>query len=166
MLSLDDSRAAAERLVDRAMKAGADAADVLYAGGRSTSVQVRLGELEHVERSEDEEIGLRVFIGSKSATVASSDLSNDALEELVTRALAMAGEAPEDPFAGLGPSELLARPPFPALESVDPIDLDPAELRERALEAEAAALAVAGVKNSSGASGNGKRRAAAKSRAR
>jgi PmbA protein len=150
MLSLDESRAAAERLVERALRAGADAADVLYAGSRSTSVQVRLRELEHVSQSEGEEIGLRVFIGARSASVASSDLSGEALGELVTRVIAMAGEAPEDPFAGLAPTELLASAPFPSLDSADRGEIALEEFKRRALAAESAALGVKGVTNSSG----------------
>ncbi|HUG45442.1 MAG TPA: metallopeptidase TldD-related protein [Sphingomicrobium sp.] len=152
MLSTDDSRAAAERLVERAIRAGADCADSLYAGTRSTSVEVRFGKLEHADRSESQEIGLRLFLGSRSASVSSSDLSDEALGELVERALAMAGEAPEDPFAGLAPSKLLASTPFPDLDSVDRQEPDPAWLRHQALEAEAAALAVDKVTNSSGGS--------------
>ncbi len=95
MLSEGKSVAAAQRLVERAVAAGADAADALYSGGRSTGVQVRLGKLDHVSRSESEEIGLRVFLGARSASVASSDMSNAALGELVGRALAMATEAPK-----------------------------------------------------------------------
>jgi PmbA protein len=151
MLSKDDSRAVAERLVERALAAGADAADAMHAGSRSTDVQVRLGELDHVHRSEGEDIGLRVFVGAGSASVASSDLSQDALDELVSRALAMAAEAPDDPFAGLAPAGLLASAPFPQLDSVDPVEPDPVELRERALATEKAAVAVEGVTNSSGA---------------
>ena len=52
MLSKDDAREVAERLVERAIRAGADAADAIYIGSRSTDVQVRLGELDHVNRSE------------------------------------------------------------------------------------------------------------------
>ena len=152
MLSANESRAAAERLVERATSAGASAADALYVGSRSTNVQVRLGELESVSRSESEEIGLRVFLGSQSATVASSDLSDEALGELVQRALAMAAEAPEDRFAGLAPDALLAGPPFPQLDSVDPFELDPEALRLRALDAESAARAVPRVTNSNGSS--------------
>ena len=151
MLSTDESKAAAERLVDRAIRAGADAADALYAGQHSTSVDVRLNKLEDVSRSESEEMGLRVFVGSRSASVASSDLSAEALSELVERAVAMAAEAPEDPFAGLAPEQRLARE-LPALEATDDADPDPAELKQRALAAEAAALAVEGVTNSSGGS--------------
>jgi len=157
MLSPEDAQAAAERLVERAMKAGADSADAIYAGQRSTSVQVRLGELEHVGRSEGEEIGLRIFVGARSASVASSDLSDEALNELVGRALAMAAEAPDDPFTGLAPEDLLSRAPFAALDLVDPAEPRPGELRTRALEAEAAALAVPGVANSSGGSASASR---------
>lgn len=142
----------AERLVERAVRAGADAADTLYAGNGSTSVEVRLGALEDVTRSESEDIGLRVFIGRRSATVSSSDLSQEALDALVERALAMAAQAPEDPYAGLAPRELLHSGAAADLDLVGSGEPDPADLKQRALEAEAAALAVAGVTNSSGAS--------------
>ncbi len=151
MLFPDDARRTAESLVERGIAAGATAADALYAGGRSSSVQVRLGELEDVSASEGEEIGLRLFAGQRSATAASSDLSDEALRTLVERCLAMAEEAPEDPFAGLAPAELLQRGELPDLDSTDIADPGPAELRARALEAEKAAFAVAGVTNSSGA---------------
>ena len=66
-------------LIELARRSGADAADAVYVGERSQGVTVRLGALEDVHRSEGEEIGLRVFRGKKSASVASSDLSKDAL---------------------------------------------------------------------------------------
>jgi PmbA protein len=151
MHSPQDARNIAESLVERGITAGASAADALYVEDRSSGVQVRLGELESVSRSEGEEIGLRLFVGQRSATVASSDLSNEALNVLVERCLAMAKEAPEDPYAGLAPQELLQRGEPPALDSGDGVDPDPQDLRARALEAEQAALAVAGVTNSGGA---------------
>jgi PmbA protein len=150
MLSPDQARQVAESLIDRGIAAGATAADALYAGNRSSGVQVRLGELEDVSRSEGEEIGLRLFVGQRSATAASSDLSDEALATLVERCLAMAEQAPEDPYAGLAPGELLQRGELPPLDSLDPAEPDPAQLRARALETEKAALAVAGVTNSSG----------------
>ena len=139
-------------LIAQAKRKGADAADAVYVGERSTSVSVRLGALEDVSRAEGEEIGLRLFRGSRSAGVASSDLSKDALEALVDRAMAMAGEAPEDRYAGLAPEELLFRGAAPDLDLDDGGDPDPAELRERARIAEEAARAVAGVTNSNGGS--------------
>jgi len=152
MLSPEDARNAAERLAEGAIRTGADAADALCASNRSSSVEVRLGQLEDVTRSESEEIGLRVFIGKRSATVSSSDLSKEALDGLVERALAMATEAPEDPYAGLAPSGLLHRGLIADLDLLGRAEPDPSELKQRALAAESAALAVAGVSNSSGAS--------------
>ena len=146
----DQARKIAELLVEHGMAAGATAADALYVGERSSAVQVRLGETESVSRSEGEEVGLRLFAGQRSATVASSDLSDEALGNLVERCLAMAREAPEDPYAGLAPSELLLRGDPPRLDVDDGHEPEPAELRARALEAESAALAIAGVANSSG----------------
>lgn len=150
MQSPEQARTIAESLVERGIAAGATAADALYVGDRSSGLQVRLGELEDVSRSESEQVGLRLFDGQRSATVASSDLSKEALGTLVERCLAMAREAPEDPYAGLAPEELLERGEPPLLESFDPFEPEPAELRARALEAETAALAVPGVTNSSG----------------
>lgn len=152
MLNVDEARHITEGLVERAVKAGAGAADALYAGDSSSSVQVRLGELEQVYRSEGEEVGLRFFLGSRSATVASSDFSDEALGLLVERAKAMAAEAPEDPYAGLASAELLQLGEFPFLDSEDSREPDPTELRVRALATENAARAVPGVTNSSGGS--------------
>jgi PmbA protein len=152
MLSPDAARDKAADLVELARRKGADAADAVYAGDRSQSVSVRLGQLEDVHRSEGEEIGLRVFIGRRNATVASSDLSIHALETMVERALAMAVNAPEDEYAGLAPDELLFRGVPTDLDIDDGGDPDPARLKERALAAEDAARAVSGVTNSGGAS--------------
>lgn len=152
MQSPEQARHIAQSLVERAVAAGATAADALYAGQQSSSVEVRLGELENVGRSEGEEIGLRLFVGQRSASVASSDLSGEALALLVERGLAMATEAPEDPFAGLAPAGLLERGALPELDALDAVEPSPSELRASALEAETAALAIEGVSNSSGAS--------------
>ena len=146
----DQARKLVEQVVDMAIGAGAEAADAVYAGGRSTSVQVRLGALEDVQRSESEAIGLRLFAGARSASVSTSDFSPEVFTELVARAVEMARQAPEDPFAGLAPPELLAKAPFGDIDGWDPAEPDPAALERIALEAEAAALAVPGVANSGG----------------
>src|SRR3954469_18219411 len=124
MLSPDKAESIVESLVERGIRAGATAADALYAGNGSSSVQGRLGDLEDVSRSEGEEIGLRLLAGQRSATVASSDLSDEALAVLVERCLAMAKEAPEDPFAGLAPSEMLQQGDLPPLDAIDPVEPD------------------------------------------
>jgi PmbA protein len=141
----------ATQLVDQAKKAGATAADAVYHCDASTEVQVRLGALEDVVRSEGEEIGLRVFLGQRSATISSSSMNPDVLKSLVERALDMAREAPEDQYAGLAPAEMLLKGAAPDVDSDDGADPDPQSLREVALACEDAARAVKGVTNSEGA---------------
>ncbi len=150
MLSTNAARERASALVERALRAGADAADAVYSGEVSEGVQVRLGQLEEVERSEDEHIGLRVFTGKSSASIGSSDLGDAALEELAARAVAMARLAPDDQYAGLAPQDMLASGPMADLDQVDASETSPQELRAIAQAAEDAARAVAGVTNSEG----------------
>jgi PmbA protein len=151
MLSLNDAKDRAQSLVDAARKAGADAADVIYGCDASSQVSVRLGALEDVESSESEHIGLRVFVGRRSATISSSDLAPRTLATLVERAIAMAKEAPEDAYAGLAPEELLMRKKKPQLDIEDREEPGAEALRDRALECEEAARATMGVSNSEGA---------------
>ncbi|MBD3761492.1 TldD/PmbA family protein [Rhizorhabdus sp.] len=157
MLSLSEAESRTADLVAAARKAGADAADALYVCNNSTQISIRLGALEDVERSEGEEIGLRLFVGSRSASVSSSDLSADALALLVERAVAMAREAPEDPYAGLAPEDRLLRGDAVDVQGDDGADPSPATLRARGEAAEDAARAVPGVTNSEGAGASASR---------
>ena len=150
MLSPEAAQDRAAALIDIARRAGADAADAVVSGQSSEGVQVRLGQLEDVERSESEHLDLRVFVGRRSASIGSSDFSDAALAELATRAVAMARLAPEDPYAGLAPAELLTKGPFAPLDLSDDAELGPAALRELAAACEDAARAVSGVTNSEG----------------
>ncbi|MEM9012686.1 MAG: metallopeptidase TldD-related protein [Pseudomonadota bacterium] len=136
-----------DRLIAAARRAGADAADALAVAEESRSVTVRDKALESADRSEGLEIGLRVLIGQRQAAVAASDIKDATIEELALRAVAMAREAPEDPWCGLADPSLLATDmDVAALELDDPGEaLTPAVLQERAHEAEDAARAVAGI---------------------
>ncbi len=150
MLTPDQARDRAADIVALAARAGADAADAVFAADASIDLSVRLGALEDVGRSESEELGLRVFVGWRSASVSTSDLSDDAVSVLVERAVAMAREAPEDKWSGLAPQDRLMNGAPPLLDLDDGGTLTPAELRELALEAEDTARAVPGVTNSEG----------------
>jgi PmbA protein len=152
MLSLADAQSRLSDLMSAARRVGANAADAMYHGDRSTDVHVRLGALENVDQSEGEEIGLRVFVGRRSATVSASDLAPVSLRALVERAVAMAQEAPEDVYAGLAPDDKLLRGAAPDLDLDDGQEPSPEALKARALAAEDAARAVSGVTNSEGAS--------------
>jgi PmbA protein len=137
-------------LVAAALKAGADAAEAVSAERASLSVGVRNGTLEDVEREESRDLGLRVFVGRRQATVSASDLSDATRARLVERAVAMARLAPEDPYADLAREDRLARGPFVDLDLYDPSQRSAAELEAAAAETEGVALAVPGVARSEG----------------
>jgi PmbA protein len=143
--------AIAEKLVRAAQAAGADAADAVAVRSVSQSVEVREGALEESERSESDDLGLRVFVGRRQATVSTNDLANANPQGLAERAVAMARVAPEDQYAGLAEAGRLATT-FPDLDLVDPQAPSVETLERAAREAEQAALAVPGVSKSGGAS--------------
>ena len=134
-------------LVEAAKKSGADAADAVAVRGRSTGVSVRLGKVESTEASESDDISLRVFVGKRVASVSATASSDPA--ELAGRAVAMARVSPEDPFQGLADASRLVTKPRD-LDLFDGTVVSAEKLREDALAAEEAALAVAGVTNSGG----------------
>jgi PmbA protein len=154
MTSLLDQTALADladRLVTAARRAGADQADAIAVRSVSLSVDVRDGAVEESQRSEGDDLGLRVLVGRKQAVVSTNDLDGKQFEALAERAVAMARAAPDDRFAGLADASLLAQS-IPQLDLLDPEMPSVALLEQRAQEAEAAGLGVPGVTKSSGAS--------------
>lgn len=138
-------------LVQAARAAGADAADAVLVAGTGLGVERRLGRTENLERSEGRDLGLRVFLGRRSAIVSSTAVDPAGFRALAEQAVAMARVVPEDPYAGLADEAAL-----PAglcdLDMDDPSEPDTATLIARATRAEEAALAVPGITNSEGAS--------------
>ncbi|WP_121632632.1 TldD/PmbA family protein [Tropicibacter alexandrii] len=136
-----------QQLLDAAKRAGADSADAIALSGTALSIDVRAGQLEQAERAEGSDIGLRVFVGRRSAIVSASDTRPETMTAMADRAVAMAREAPEDPYAGLAdPSQLATDWDVAALELHDPSDEPaPSALQDDARRAEAAALAVEGI---------------------
>ena len=133
-----------EDLIRAARNAGADAAEAVFAESRSLSVGVRKGEIETVERDENSDLGLRVFVGRKTAVVSVSEFSPATLSRLVERAVAMARLAPDDPYAALADPALLYRGDGEetALQIFDDTHLSAETLKTRALEIEASGLAL------------------------
>ncbi|MEO9970511.1 MAG: TldD/PmbA family protein [Hyphomonadaceae bacterium] len=136
-------------VLDACARAGASDADARLGVSEGVNVSVLDGKLETIERDESAGLALRCFFGKRQANVSGSALSKEALDVLVERCAAMAAAAPEDPYCGLTPVEELA-------QGIEPMHMpgdadETTELLEReALEAEAAALAVAGVKQVAG----------------
>ena len=136
-----------EQMLDAAKRAGADAADAMAVQGTSVSIEVRGGALEQAERSEGVDLGLRVFVGKRSANVSVSDTKDSTIAEMAERAVAMAREAPEDIYSGLADvTDLSSVRDASDLELSDPSpEPAPSELQEDARRAEASALDVKGV---------------------
>jgi len=150
-----------DNLIRQALKAGASAADALAVQATSLSIEVLKGTLEHAERSEGTEIGLRVIIDGRQACVSASDHRPETIQTLAERAVAMAREAPQDPTIGLADAQDLAVDlDMSRLDLSDPAaEPAPSELEDHARRAEAAALAVEGISQVSTASASyGQRR--------
>ncbi|WP_151720248.1 TldD/PmbA family protein [Gemmobacter serpentinus] len=148
-----------EAMLDAARKAGAESADALVVQGTSLSIDIRAGALEQAERAEGIELGLRVLIGGRQACVSVSDTSARTLSDMAERAVAMAREAPEDPYAGLADPAQIARDwDISAYDLVDQGPEPSAEALERAARAvEAAALAHKGITQVQASAGYGRR---------
>ena len=101
----------ASDLVSRALSAGATAADAMVHEGDQFSTSVRLGKIESLKEAASKVLGLRAFLGARSATAYSSDFSASSLARLVERTIAMARVTSEDPASGLPEADLLGRYP-------------------------------------------------------
>lgn len=140
-----DGRARLDAVIKTCLAKGATAVDAALGLSRGISVEVRGGKLESVERSESQGLALRCFDGQRQAHVSGSDLSDAGLEALADRCVMMARAVPEDPFCGLADASELATSAVDLdIEGDDEPALE--HLEADALAAEAAALAVAGVK--------------------
>ena len=136
-----------QQLLDAARRAGADQADAVAVEAAAVSVDVRAGKLEHAERAEGVEIGLRVLVAGRQACVSASDHAGRTIADMAARAVAMAREAPVDDTLGLAdPAQLTDRTDSSALDLYDGSpEPRPEALQDAALRAEAAALTVEGI---------------------
>ena len=136
-------------LIEQCRKAGADAADARIGEADGVGVAVRDGKLESIEREESVSVALRCFYGKRQAHVSSADLSPDGLKMLAERCVAMAKAVPEDKYCGLPEASMLATGDLDMDLSGEP-EMQAETLEARALAAEAAALAIPGIKTVAG----------------
>src|SRR5579875_1704709 len=129
-------------VVAQAMRAGASDAEAVAREGDEFSVNVRMGQVETLKESGSRALGLRVFLGKRSASTSTSDLTPEGIRRLVEGALALARVTEEDPFAGLADAEEFgAAPGNLHLYFDDVYSLPGPERIEWARRAEAAAMA-------------------------
>jgi PmbA protein len=137
-----DLESLAADVVKLAVKAGASDAEAVVREGDEFSVNVRMGEVETLKESGSRGLGLRVFLGKRSASASTSDLTADGIRQLVDGAMALANVTEEDPFTGLPDSaEFGSLSGDLHLYYEDVYSLEGPERIEWARRAEAAALA-------------------------
>ena len=88
-------------IIDAALKAGADQADLLLQIGRESEIVVRMGKIETIKEAVSQGYGLRVFKNRKLGFCHSSDFSLDAAKTAVKQAVSLAGEVSSDEHNGL-----------------------------------------------------------------
>ena len=109
-----------DTLLTDARAAGAEAADAVLYHAVSHGVSWRMGNLEDVERSESADLGLRIMVGKRQASVSTTDQSRASLKELVTRCAAMAKGSAGRPLLRPGASRNgSATAPFKKLDLGD-----------------------------------------------
>ena len=136
-----DLEAMAADLIAQAMKAGASDAEAIVREGDEFSVTVRMGQVETLKESGSRGLGLRVFLGKRTGSASTSDLTTDGIRQVVEGALALAKLTEEDSFAGLPENgEYGAVPDDLHLYFEDVYSLPGPERIEWARRAEAAAL--------------------------
>lgn len=147
-----DGETILSQALDAAKASGATAADALLAEAQSVDVTWRLGAQERLERSESVGLGLRVFVGKKPATVSTTDLSKDAIQQAAARAVTMARLAPDDPYVQLAkPEQFSDTRTAVGLDLLDAEEPSPEWLIEQAKACEEAGRAIQGISNSEGA---------------
>ncbi|QEE26764.1 TldD/PmbA family protein [Terriglobus albidus] len=148
-----DLNSLAQQVVERALQAGATDAEAVVYEGDEFSASVRLGQVETLQESGSRAIGLRVFIGQRTANTSSSDLSEASIRRLIDGAVGLAKITSEDPFAGLPETDEFGSLAGDLGLYFDDVYSLPVEQRiEMARRCEAAAMAAdTRIQNSSGA---------------
>ncbi|HJS66748.1 MAG TPA: metallopeptidase TldD-related protein [Nitrospiraceae bacterium] len=126
-------------LLAKAKRGGATEADIIIADGETFSVQVRLGAVDRLTKAREKHLGLRVFVGKRSASSSTSDFSADSLNQLVAETCTLAKAVVEDQVSGLPSADHMAGE-RPDLDLYDSTRLNTEQQIELAKRVEAAAM--------------------------
>jgi len=126
-------------LLAKAKRGGATEADIIIADGETFAVQVRLGAVDRLTKAREKHLGLRVFVGKRSASTSTSDFTADSLNQLVAETCILAKAVVEDQVSGLPAADQLAGAK-PDLDLYDPTRLNTEQQIELAKRVEAAAM--------------------------
>ncbi|MBI1956592.1 MAG: TldD/PmbA family protein [Acidobacteria bacterium] len=139
---MEELQQLAAHIVEGARQSGATAADCVIHEGNEFSTTIRCGEVEQLKEAGAKSLGLRVFLGHRTASTYTSDFSQPGIERLVASALAAARVTSEDPCAGLPEPETVGQCPEDLnLFSEDVTHLEAHAMMDLARRAEQAAFA-------------------------
>ena len=120
--------------IDTAIANGATSADCVLSRSRGVSITRRLGKDENIQRYEDFDTGLRVFVGNKISSVSTNENSEEAIREVAKRAVEMAKIAPEDEYSFIASKEFLQNLPIQEgvfIDSYDSVEPSVDVIRDR-----------------------------------
>ncbi|MEJ1366145.1 MAG: metalloprotease PmbA [Candidatus Sedimenticola sp. (ex Thyasira tokunagai)] len=126
-------------LLNEAKKQGASAAEAAVSSDSGLSVDVRLEDVETIEHTRDQGLGVSVYFGQRKGSASTSDFSPEAIHDTVKAACNIARYTSEDEFSGLADAELMATE-TPDLDLYHPWEIDAERAIELGIECEAAAL--------------------------
>jgi PmbA protein len=96
-------------IVDRSLRMGATDAEASGSETTDFHVEVRLGQVEKLQEAASRSLGLRVLYHGRQASCSTSDLSANAVEELIANAVDLARRTSVDDAAVLPAREDLAK---------------------------------------------------------
>lgn len=155
---IETRRAGLEQMVEdllaEAKKQGASSAEAAVSSDAGLSASVRMGDVETIEHTRDNGLGISVYFGQRKGSASTSDLSPQAIIDTVKAACSIARYTSEDDCTGLADAELMATD-IPDLDLYHPWDIEVDAAVELGKRCEAAALNYAPqIHNSEGASLN------------
>lgn len=130
-----------DRVLKLAKSKGADEATVAINHDTGFSVDLRMGSVETVAFSEDQGMSINVYIGNSKGSASSSDISKEALNNMVQAAIEIASVSADDPCFGLPDKELFTND-CADLNLFFPWNISPEEAIEMAKNCESTALSL------------------------
>ena len=135
---IDSLREIVALAIDTARQRGASASEAVLSRTAGLDVNIRLGEIETIEHTRDDNFSVTVYFGNGKGSASSTDFSASAVQETVDAACRVARYTAQDEFAGLADAELMAVDP-PELDLYHPWPITAEEAVSLALETEAVA---------------------------